>query len=165
MKAKWPMMLIGMSVCLCGSKCFAGQNSDLYQNARFGFEVHYPAPIFSPQGESDNGDGQRFISRDGKAEFRVWGTGMLPEETLGQAYQKELADSSRTVTYKRLGQDFYVVSGVEGKEIFYEKIMHTEDRFLGLIMRYPSSARNDFDPLVSQIVKSFRPIPNWSRLK
>jgi hypothetical protein len=42
-----------------------------YTNARFGYRIAYPAD-FSPQGESDNGDGQVFTGGD-DAELRVWG--------------------------------------------------------------------------------------------
>jgi hypothetical protein len=43
-----------------------------YVNARFGFECDYPG-MFVPQGESDNGDGQKFKSKDGKATVSAYG--------------------------------------------------------------------------------------------
>lgn len=42
-----------------------------YINVRFGYRLDYPAD-FVPQGESDSGDGQVFIGKEG-AELRVWG--------------------------------------------------------------------------------------------
>ena len=39
-----------------------------YTNARFGYSISYPADVLMPQGESDNGDGQKFLSRDGRGE-------------------------------------------------------------------------------------------------
>ena len=44
-----------------------------YENGRFGFRVDVPTNLFSPQGESDNGDGQIFSYKDGIAEMRAYG--------------------------------------------------------------------------------------------
>ena len=42
-----------------------------YCNARFGFCISYPN-TFKAQGESYNGDGQEFISADGKSSLLVY---------------------------------------------------------------------------------------------
>jgi hypothetical protein len=41
-----------------------------YVNLRFGYSVQYPADLLIAQGESDNSDGQRFVSKNGDESIR-----------------------------------------------------------------------------------------------
>lgn len=45
-----------------------------YHNIRFGYSISYPADSLIPQGEAENGDGQKFLSRDGRTEMLVYGS-------------------------------------------------------------------------------------------
>src|SRR5258708_1624236 len=47
--------------------------ADSYTNARFGYTLSYPAGLFAPQRESDNGDGRHFKALHGGADLAVWG--------------------------------------------------------------------------------------------
>lgn len=44
-----------------------------YNNARFGYSISYPSDLLVPQGEAENGDGQKFLSMDKSAEMLVYG--------------------------------------------------------------------------------------------
>src|SRR5437588_5064694 len=70
---------------LRASHVFAHSDYRTYTNARFGYSISYPASVLVPQGESDNGDGQIFRSRDGHAEMRVFGRYNVQNETLHSA--------------------------------------------------------------------------------
>ncbi|WP_146108726.1 hypothetical protein [Chromatium okenii] len=89
-----------------------------YLNARFQFSVRYPAQLLYPQGEADNGDGQRFVSRDARTTLAAFGTNLLLNGSLDAEFEEVARDGIgdhplRVVTYKKLGNNWYVVSGVE----------------------------------------------------
>src|SRR5258707_225555 len=77
-----------------------------YHNARFDYSISYPADVLIPQGESENHDGQKFRSRDGRAEMLVYGSYNALNQTLGQRYTEKTNLSTdhphRNVSYKTL---------------------------------------------------------------
>ena len=44
-----------------------------YKNSKFDFSIQYPSDLLFPQGESDSGDGQSFLSKDSKIRLTAWG--------------------------------------------------------------------------------------------
>jgi hypothetical protein len=123
-----------------------------YSNARYGFSIAYPAGLLIPQGESDNGDGQKFASRDGSAVLTAYGSNRM-DRSLREEYQSAQAD--RTVTYRLLGRDMFVVSGIAGGKIFYQKTLLRSDAFKTFIIEYDESDRSTFDPVTTRIARSF----------
>ncbi len=130
-----------------------------YINARFGYRIAYPAD-FTPQGESDNGDGQVFTGRD-DAELRVWGSHNIFQETPARAMREELrrcAENQRQVTYRTVGKGFFVVSGYEsdGARIFYLKKIVRPSIQVGFEFVYPVNNRSRYDQEVKVIANSLR---------
>ncbi len=130
-----------------------------YLNARFGYRIAYPTD-FTPQGESENGDGQVFIGRDG-AELRVWGGYNVLQETLASALQQELRrcrENRRQVTYRTVGQGFFVLSGYESDRtrIFYLKKMVRPSLQVGFEFVYPVQNRSRYDRDVTFMANSLR---------
>jgi hypothetical protein len=134
-----------------------------YVNVRFGYEISYPETILLPQGEADNGDGQRFLSKEGDVEMLVWGSNNALDETLKSNFKKDTKEKTREhpdkrVTYKRLKGNSYAVSGYIGEKIFYQKTIHIRDvdAFFTFYISYPITKKNIYDPAVSKISKSFQ---------
>ncbi len=130
-----------------------------YINARFGYRIAYPAD-FTPQGESDNGDGQVFTGGD-DAELRVWGGYNVLRETPASAMREALrhcAENQRQVTYRTVGRGFFVVSGYEsdGARIFYLKKIVRPSLQVGFEFVYPASQRTRYDRAVGVIASSLR---------
>ena len=141
-----------------------------YQNVRFAYEISYPEALLLPQGESENGDGQRFVSKESDAEMLVWGSYNTLEESLKSNYQRDTTEKSKDnpdkrVTYKHLEGNSYVVSGYIGEKIFYQKTMNVDkvDAFLTFNISYPITKKKKYDPVVSIISKSFRYIGTPTR--
>jgi hypothetical protein len=132
---------------------FAQGGYKTYANARFGYSISYPANILVPQGEADNGDGQTFRSSDGKAEMRVFGRYNVQNETLKSAFDS--AQEGKSVTYKLLRGNFYVVSGHEGGKIFYEKTMLKGDTFKTFMIEYDETEAQTYDAITARVAKSF----------
>ncbi|QUW00699.1 hypothetical protein J8C02_04165 [Chloracidobacterium sp. MS 40/45] len=130
-----------------------------YTNTRFGYRIAYPAD-FTPQGESDNGDGQVFTGGD-DAELRVWGGYNVLGETPASALREELrrcAENQRQVTYRTVGRGFFVVSGYEsdGTRIFYLRKIVRPSLQVGFEFVYPVNNRARYDREVGVIANSLR---------
>jgi hypothetical protein len=131
-------------------------------NARFGYRIAYPSD-FAPQGESQNGDGQVVIGKDG-AELRVWGGYNVLQETPVSALKETLRhcrEQGRQVTYRTVGQGFFVVSGYEadGTRIFYLKQVVRPTLRVGFEFIYPAKNRSRYDRDVKIIARSLRLLP------
>ena len=150
-----------MLIALALSSVAREQKFDTYTNVRFGYAIDYPADMLIPQGEPDNGDGQRFISRARDVELVAVGSYNALDKTLRDRFAEEMEPESddtpnRTVTYKVLKKDWFVVSGTEGDRVFYTKVMLKGDTFKRMTLRYPAARDAELTPLTARIAKSFR---------
>lgn len=127
-----------------------------YTNVRYRYSIAYPVGILIPQGEADNSDGQKFLSKDGRAMMLVFGSNRL-DRSLEDEYQSAQSgeNGSRNVTYKVLKKDMFVVSGTENGKIFYQKTLLRGDVFKTFIIEYDDSQRTTFDSITSRISRSF----------
>ena len=123
-----------------------------YTNARYAYSISYPVGLLIPQGEPDNGDGQRFVSKDGSATLLAFGSNRL-DRSLQDEFQS--AQENRTVTYKVLKRDMFVVSGTKDGKIFYQKTLLRGDVFKTFIIEYDEQERATFDTVTSRIARSF----------
>jgi len=135
---------------------------DTYVNARFAYSVCYPGDVLLPQGEADNGDGQKFITKDGKAEARVYGSYFASngeDQSLKKTYLDEIQSVQKngfTVTYKLLKADQFVLSGSRKGKIFYEKIVLIGGIFKTLRLEYTNDTKADFDTITSTMASCFQ---------
>lgn len=131
-----------------------------YRNARFGYSVEYPSKILVPQGEATNGDGQKFVSSDGRAEMIVYGSNNALEQTLAQAYDEARspagASQSRIVTYQVMKPDWFVVSGKDSGKIFYQKTIFRGGVFKTMRIEYDENRKVEFDPITTRVSLSFK---------
>lgn len=100
-----------------------------YCNARYGYCITVPPALYG-QGESDSGDGQVFLNRPATVTLTVWGGWSdipdLPSFTdsfkeTSRGWPAGNGQAARVVTYKLLKPDFFVVSGVQGGKVFYQR--------------------------------------------
>jgi hypothetical protein len=152
------LLLAGTLFCCAAS--FGGETGT-YCNSRFRYCVDYPQS-FIPQGESDNGDGQVFLSgTDPKTEMRVFGSNNVLEESLQDVLlriQNDLKTKAGKVTYQTRKKNWLVVSGIRngGAELYYTKVIQNRDQFLTLTFTYPQAEQKRLDALIAQLVKSFK---------
>ena len=131
-------------------------------NARFAYSVCYPGDVLIPQGEADNGDGQVFITKDGKAEARVYGSyfaGNGEDQTLKKAYLDEIQAVQKdgfTITYKFLKSDQFVISGSRSGKTLYHKTVLVGDVFKTLRLEYPGDVKQEFETIISRMSSCFR---------
>lgn len=124
-------------------------------NARFGYSISYPSDLLLPQGEAQNGDGQKFLAKDGSAEMLVYANYKLDDEdTLRKLYDEAVADLGNP-TYKVIKGDWFVVSGKKQGKIYYRKTMLKNEIFMTFTIEYNESKRKTYDAVTTRISKSF----------
>jgi hypothetical protein len=162
-KVIWGLVVIilGLPILCLGSDIHYKN----YTNVRFAFAISYPEGILIPQGEADNGDGQKFISEDKTVEMLAYGSYYADsqEYTLKDMFDQETSENSadhpdKKVTYKKLAETWYVVSGTEGDKIFYTKVLYRKDKVqdIHFFISYPKSRKHELDAITAEIAKSFK---------
>ena len=149
-----------ISVFLLASTALAEDGYRTYHNARYGYSISYPKDILYPQGESDNGDGQKFMSKDADAVLIVYGSYNAIDQSLEELYLEESRGGTdeapkRVVTYRVLKPTWFVISGYNSGKIFYEKTILKNDAFETFLFEYDESKRKIYDPIVKKISRSF----------
>jgi hypothetical protein len=152
---------------------FAGINKSnykTYNNSRFTFSISYPANVLIMQPPPQNGDGRSFISQDGRAKMLVYGRNnaypVFDDGLIGYSL-KELYDlqvkgensqvKKRVVSYKTLGSNWFVVSGVEDGKIFYTKtFVRNRQEIITFYFEYPQGQKNVYDKMTEVMVRSFK---------
>lgn len=130
-----------------------------YTNARFGTVCTFPDEIFTDrQPEPDNGDGQQWLSTDG-ASLTCSGMLNIDEDTPKGfvAAEKASEGPGYEITYSKTGKDWAVLSGLKGKNIFYERRLFGKDGVIRTVwIDYPPALKSKYDPLVGQIASSLK---------
>jgi hypothetical protein len=131
-----------------------------YTNSRFGTTADYPANLFTVlDPEPENGDGQGFRTPDDRAQLSIYGAWNVQGDT-PQSYVANYVDlAGASVTYKRVTDRFYVISGTRKGKIFYDRCNFSANP-TGIIdcltISYPEQAKSVWDPIVSRLSSSLR---------
>jgi hypothetical protein len=130
-----------------------------YQNDRYGTTIDYPDQ-FKAAPPPDSDDGRKFTSADG-AEFSVSASYNALDFDLAKYRDFILKnlDPGEAVTYKAHGDNWFVISGTKGADIFYERhvLSHGGQMTEDFVMTYPAAAKLSYAPIVARMAKSFRP--------
>lgn len=143
------------SACLAGPAMAADWAT--YVNARFGTAVEYPADVLVPEPESENGDGHRFHSADGRASLTVFAGHNVTDMDLRALVRSAHADAAGDrITYERIGRRWFVLSGFRGENVFYRKLLLSPDGSVAhtLEIVYPASQKRLYDPLTARMANS-----------
>ena len=138
----------------------AASTLSTYRNARFGYAVDVPSEF--RMGEAPvNNDGRVFYDPSSEGVISVFGM----YNALGasrESYATEREEDWRglggTVTYRAKRENWFVLSGTVGGDIFYERVIFSADgdTIATLLVRYPQSEKARFDPLVARASRTLR---------
>lgn len=138
-------------------------NVGTYCNPRFGYCIDYPKDMFYPQPESQNGDGRIFLNKNKAEVLIVYGTMCITPEGNDKSLREQLEDDIQNIisekgklTYKKIGINFYVLSGYKNDKIFYQKTILKEDVFACAILQYNETEKNDYNIIAKLIFESFK---------
>lgn len=136
---------------------------DSYCNQRYHYCIDYPKDYLTPQGESGSEDGQAFKSADGANSllaYRDLRDKMDPDVKfdIKTTYEEDLKDGNiKEVTYKKLGKDFYVISGYNKKDkVFYQKSMLSEGQLITCLLEYRKDDKELFNKISEHVFRSFK---------
>jgi hypothetical protein len=132
-----------------------------YVNQRFGFSLRYPANLFEPERKFEAGDGEVFAGIRGRGRLLVGALENSDRHTIG-SYMNMTRQQSYTgynVNYAPRGGTWFVLSGENDRDVFYEKVMFScSGRIINsFALVYPIESKREFDPIVEGIEKTFRP--------
>jgi hypothetical protein len=124
---------------------------------RFQYAICYPADLLVPQGEAPNGDGQRFLAKDG-AQLTVFGQHNVLAQTPGElmaATASRLAGASGRTTYQVRKPGWFVVSGYDGPTKFYAKTRYGRQDFKSFELTYDRTLAAIYEPLLGRLGACF----------
>lgn len=128
-----------------------------YINARFGTTVDIP-PGFQGEPESENGDGRRFVSRDGTVTLLIWGSNLPAGDLSARVADMRQTDTGEgwEITYVTGRANRAVYSGTRSHRIVYVRATTScWDRLAHFArLEYPQEDRSRLDSLVVRIAKS-----------
>ncbi len=153
-----------------GAAAVAPSTRATYRNSEYGFAFSYPAAVLQPLqgGAADRISdpkvqrfGQAFASRDRRA-FLVAAAAMNTSRGGARAYRDRAVASNYAkarITYDRVESDWFVLSGYKGRDIFYERMMFScGGRVVNAwSLTYPAAERAIYDPIIEELVATFRP--------
>jgi hypothetical protein len=132
-----------------------------YVNERFGFSFRYPANLFEPERRSEAGDGEVFAGIRGRGRLLVGALRNNDGHSVG-SYMNMIRQQSYAgynVDYAPRGATWFVLSGENDRDVFYEKVIFScSGRLINsFALIYPIESKREFDPIVEGIEKTFRP--------
>ncbi len=151
----------------------SSQNSKLTYtricNDRFGFCVDYPKNILYPQPLSFNGDGRHFRNKKGDQILTTFGRRNYNGDekiSLEEQYEEDLRSEDlideitgtgkKVITYSKLGNNYFVISGFYKGHIFYEKVVLKEEGFVYAILVYEEIEKKIYNQVAERILKTFK---------
>lgn len=130
----------------------------VYRNDRFGFRLDYPSSLFVPELPAQV-DRVSFRTRDGRARLTAYASTNHERKSLAEIRSDYLESAGNlVVTYSRVIGRGIVVSGESGSDIVYTRIVLSpaSDVISVFEITYPSEWKEQFDPIVTRISRSFR---------
>ncbi|MDU1903566.1 MAG: hypothetical protein E6772_02175 [Dysgonomonas sp.] len=132
-----------------------------YANEKLGYSITYPKDILVLQSETENTDEQVFLAKEGNAKLRIYKDIRKDKSgkvlTFNEAFELDRGTTSkRQVSYSSLKPLFYAVSGVEGKEIFYQKTIMAKGDMVTAKLTYMKEDKPTYDAMIATLFDSFK---------
>lgn len=125
-----------------------------YTNARFGYSIAYPDTLLKPSGPVGEDRGMSFVSSREDVRMMVYAIERDSFEDLSAQYEAAVRDGNGRITYRARDDDFYVVSGRQDGEVFYEKAVSGGGAITTFRMHYPLDDKAYYDAVAALIAAS-----------
>lgn len=132
-----------------------------YVNSVYRYHIDYPDELLIPQGESDSGDGQVFLSKDKLCELRVYRDTrdiLYEGAILKKSYREDIGTFNKdSISNSELTEDYYIIEGKNNNEYFHQKTFLRKDNLLvTAIYSYKPEVSETYKSVTYQIFKSMR---------
>ncbi|MES2764995.1 MAG: SHOCT domain-containing protein [Bacteroidota bacterium] len=100
---------------------------------------------------------QEFVSPSGDVKMEI-GEDEKGNVTIAGKYREELntIGGNKNVTYKVLKNNFFVVTGFKGDNVYYRKTIEKDGKFKTFYTEYPKSKKAQIDPITVRMSRSFK---------
>jgi serine/threonine-protein kinase len=154
----WPARALRLSLLFFAAVGFSAHAEEWknYQNARFGTKAQIPAG-WTALPEPANGDGIELESPDKRASITISGGYNEPPTAAGLEDISE-PEKGATVTYKKRGPGWIVISGTKGNLIFYQKYLLSceNEVWNSVTIQYPAVDKASYDAIVKHAADGLR---------
>ncbi len=117
-----------------------------------GASVELPTRIFSEDaGKPEKGYGRRFRTKDGRANLTVQSFPNSETDSPHSFLSKHFSLPRSAATYRRIGPNFFVVSGFHEGNIWYDRCNFVGSYIDCVALNYPTSEKRDWDYIVTRI--------------
>lgn len=131
------------------------------KNERHGFAIAYPVEVFEQKSAPNSDDGRVLHSKDGKAKLLVGAFGNDQNNSLEEYRQFLLNEqyAGADVDYAPVRQRWFVLSGTQNGQIFYQRVSFTCGGRLinSWAMLYPAAERKLYDRVVEAVARTYTP--------
>lgn len=139
----------------------AQAEADWYVNMKYGFSFAYQKRLFFPQGETADGSGQNFRSRDGKAIVSVHGYDGKENSTLTSVFTETLQNLDNEgwkIAHKSIKGDTFILQGARDTVFFYKKVVYKQKsrQFVSFEAGYDATKSKFYESVVSSMAGSLK---------
>ena len=133
---------------------------DAYHNSRYNYTVEYP-DFLIPQGEADNGDGQKFLSEDQNIKLLVYGSRRFDFNGDGdylpidKAFEESLA-VIEDVLNKKLEDNHYIIAYKVDDVLYSDWALLYDEIYYNIRFEYPEIEKEMMEGVVKHVIKSFK---------
>jgi hypothetical protein len=133
-----------------------------YQDQKHGYSFLFPADLLKPLENAPRENGIEFLSRNGQTKLKVLALqnadGVTPSQYRELIFRE--IGGYGDIRYGPQGQNWFVLSGFRGPNIYYQKIIFScGGRMInGFALTYPRYLRRDYDYIVTKIEKNFHAV-------
>lgn len=155
------LLIVSLSACGGSREKKTKTNSvehEVYYNQQYHYSVEYPSFLI-PQGESDNGDGQRFISEDNSVQLLVYRDykndyltgGEL--YTLKEAFQEDLK-TIEGVFNKRIEDNYYIIEYKTDETIYTYYAQLHRNNYYNILFQYSEEDKKMMKNIIEHVIES-----------
>lgn len=154
-------ILASLLILAAAGPLAAAQGWRSFADGHAGVHISYPADVFLPRPSEGGSSARVFVSRDGGARFAIGARSSAEGESPAYFRRHLLGTDARydNLTYGPRGRDWFVLSGYDGDNIYYEKVMFSCGRSVTsvFLISYPIAQRARYDGIVERMEDTFRP--------
>ena len=131
-------------------------NYGIFKSNKFNYSLEYPNKNFKITSKRD--DGIDLESNDSKASINCYITKNTSNDTIKSMYEENIDYIGREIPYKKLGEDFYVLSYIKNGYIEYAKVIYNKknNTFIQLRFYYPEDYKEIMNPIIERMTKSLK---------
>jgi hypothetical protein len=125
----------------------------------FGTTVQFPAALFdTPQGQPQQGRGQRFRTADGRAQLSIYSLRNDQALTPASYLRGNLQVPRQSLYYQRIAPNFFAISANHQNMIYYSRCNFVRGAIHCIYVIYPRGEKRAFDGPVTRMSRSLRPL-------